>query len=109
MNKNREKSDKHQHRHAQFFSNKINELKKAKYKTVDTKKRKVVVNNATSDSFNEQIEELDNERIKLSNAEKHECCTRYNFTDLFADVYDYSDLFLPPLECDEKVPYRRWS
>ena len=50
--------------------NKINEFRKVKYKTAGTKKRKVIVNDAASRLFNEQIGKLDNKCNKLSNAEK---------------------------------------
>ena len=49
----------------QKFFKKINEFRKIKSKTVGTKKRKVIVNDAASKLFNEQIGKLDNECNKL--------------------------------------------
>lgn len=57
-------------KHLQKIFNKINELRKVKSTTVATKNRKFIVNDAASKLFNEHMVKLDNEYIKLSNAEK---------------------------------------
>ena len=62
------------------------------------------MNNAAFKLFNQQMGKLDDEYNELSNAVKNEFCSRYNISDLFLDVYDYDNWFVPSLKSDEKVP-----
>ena len=80
--------DDSKYNHLQKSFKKINEVRKVKFRTVDTKKRIVIGNDTASKIFNEQIKQLDNEYGKLSNAEKNEFFSRYNISDLFLGDYD---------------------
>ena len=62
------------------------------------------MNNAAFKLFNQQMGKLDDEHNELSNAIQNEFCSRYNISDLFLDVYDYDNWFVPSLKSDEKVP-----
>lgn len=65
--------------------NKINELRKVKARTVDTKTRNAIVNDTASKSLNKQIGELHNQYNKLSNAKRNEF---HSICDLLLDNYE---------------------
>ena len=52
------------YKHLQKFFDKINECKKAKYRTKDCKESKVIVNDATFKLFNMQVRKLDDKYNK---------------------------------------------
>ena len=89
------------------FFNKINELTSIKSRKQDTQKRKIIVNDAASKLFNEQMVKLDDKYNESLNAEKNQFCSGYNISDLFLSDYYYlffSDVFVPPRRGYEKVP-----
>ena len=89
-----------------YFLKKINELKKVKHRPEATKKRKVIVCNAVYNSFNQQKGKLDDEYNELFAQIKKTLNSRYNVENMFLEDFIYKDWFVPPLEGDEKVPFK---